>query len=273
MHILDKIIAHKRKEVAHRKERYPVRLLEEQLHYSAPTVSMVHYLRRADKSGIIAEFKRRSPSKGDIHPHAGVVAVTIGYMQAGASGLSVLTDETFFGGSLNDLKQARLHNYCPILRKDFIIDEYQIVEARAWGADVVLLIAECLSAAEVARLAAFAKSLGLEVLLELHSADQLDKLSPEVDMVGVNNRNLKDFSVRIETSLELAERLPAEVVRISESGISNAAAIVRLKAAGYEGFLIGEHFMSAPDPAARCRQLVREIQRLETVPLTQNGAR
>ncbi len=273
MHILDQIIAHKRKEVAHRKERYPVRLLEEQLHYAAPTVSMVHYLRRPDKSGIIAEFKRRSPSKGDINPHADIEAVTIGYMQAGASGLSVLTDESFFGGSLKDLQQARLANYCPILRKDFIVDEYQIVEARAWGADVVLLIAECLSRAEVARLAAFAKSLDLEVLLELHSADQLDKISGDVDLVGVNNRNLKDFSVCIDTSLALAERLPAEVVRISESGISNAEAIVQLREAGYEGFLIGEHFMSAPDPAARCRQLVQEIRRLEMVSLSQNGSR
>ncbi len=270
MSILEKIVAHKRKEVRYRKERFPIRMLEERPAFTAPVVSMVRYLRRPDKSGIIAEFKRRSPSKGDINPWAEVERVSIGYMQAGASALSVLTDEHFFGGSLNDLEQARACNFCPILRKDFIIDEYQIAEARAAGADAVLLIAECLEKAAVARLSAFAKSLGMEVLLELHSADQLDKIGPYIDLVGVNNRDLKDFQVRIETSLALAEMLPSELARVSESGITTAEAIVQLKAAGYEGFLIGEYFMSAPDPAARCRQLVQQLRQREMASLAQN---
>ncbi len=262
MDMLNQIVAHKRREVAHRKERYPVKLLEEQLHFRAPTLSMVHYLRRPDKSGIIAEFKRRSPSKGDINPWADVETITIGYMQAGASALSVLTDEHFFGGSLQDLRQARVLNLCPILRKDFVIDSYQIVEARAWGADVVLLIAECLDKKQVKELAAFAKSLGMEVLMELHSAEQLDKLTSDIDMVGVNNRNLKDFSVQIETSLALAELIPDHMVKVSESGLSRAEVIVQLKAAGYEGFLIGEYLMSSADPAARCRNLIADIRQL-----------
>lgn len=270
MSILEKIVAHKREEVRYRKERFPTRMLEEHPAFTAPVVSMRHYLRRHDKSGIIAEFKRRSPSKGEINVWADVEQVTIGYMQAGASALSVLTDERFFGGSLDDLEQARACNFCPILRKDFIIDEYQIIEARAFGADAVLLIAECLEKSEVARLAAFAKSLDMEVLLELHSADQLDKIGPHIDLVGVNNRDLKDFQVRIETSLTLIEMLPPELVRVSESGIATAETIAQLKAAGYEGFLIGEYFMSASDPAARCRRLVQQVDRQGKISLAQN---
>ena len=167
--ILDQIVAHKREEVAKRKEIYPVKLLEQSIYFNTPTVSLSKYLRRPDKLGIIAEFKRRSPSKGDINPYASVEEVSIGYMQAGASALSVLTDTHFFGGKNEDLTEARKFNYCPILRKDFVIDEYQIIEARSIGADAILLIAACLEKAEIKSLAALAQSLGLEVLIEIHN--------------------------------------------------------------------------------------------------------
>lgn len=265
MNILDKIVAHKQKEVAQRKELYPVKLLETSIYFNTPTVSMRDYIRRADKSGIIAEFKRRSPSKGDINPYASVEQVTIGYMQAGASALSVLTDEHFFGGKNADLTEARNNNFCPILRKDFIIDEYQIIEARSIGADVILLIAECLSQEEVKQLSAKAHELGLEVLMEIHSVDQLAKLGEHIDLVGVNNRNLKDFTVSIQHSLDALPHLPEEVVKISESGLNDPASIVELKEAGFEGFLIGEYFMQADHPPRQAKSFIQRIRHLESL--------
>lgn len=263
MTILDKIVAHKKKEVAQLKERYPIKLLEESIYFSTPTVSMKEYLLRPDKLGIIAEFKRKSPSKGNINPYASVEQVTIGYMQAGASGLSVLTDKEFFGGKNADLTEARKFNFCPILRKDFIIDEYQIYEARSIGADVILLIAECLEAEQLKSLATKAKSLGMEVLMEVHSREELSKMNEYVDIVGVNNRNLKDFSVSIATSINLFAEIPSEVVKISESGISDPNAIVKLKKVGYQGFLIGEHFMKTADPAKTCREFIKRVRYIE----------
>lgn len=263
MNILDKIVAHKRQEVAQRKQLYPVKLLEQSIYFETPTVSMCHYVRRPDKSGIIAEFKRRSPSKGDINPYASVERVTIGYMQAGASALSVLTDEQFFGGKNADLTEARKNNFCPILRKDFTVDEYQIIEARAIGADVILLIAECLSASEVKALSARAHELGLEVLMEIHSPDQLGKLTEHIDLVGVNNRNLKDFSVSIQHSIDALPAIPDSVVKVSESGLNDPRSIVALKEAGFEGFLIGEHFMQSDAPELRAREFIQRIRKLE----------
>jgi indole-3-glycerol phosphate synthase len=195
MTILEKITNHKRTEVADRKSLYPTKLLEQSIYFNTPSVSLKKYLLRPDKSGIIAEFKRHSPSKGDINPYAKVEEVSIGYMQAGASALSILTDEKFFKGANKDLTAARKFNFCPILRKDFVVDEYQILEAKSIGADAILLIAECLEKEEVARFAKLAKSLGLEVLMEIHSQDQLAKISPDLDVIGVNNRNLKTLSI------------------------------------------------------------------------------
>lgn len=263
MDILDQIIAHKKQEVAERQSLYPVKLLEKSLYFETPVVSLRKYLLREDKSGIIAEFKRRSPSKGDINPYASVERVSIGYMQAGASALSVLTDEKFFGGKNADLTEARDFNFCPILRKDFIIDEYQLLEAKSIGADAILLIAECLTAAELSQLAKQAKALGLEVLMEVHSREQLEKYVPEVDAVGVNNRNLKDFTVSIGTSLDLIGQLPKEAVRVSESGLNDPQAVAELRQAGYQGFLIGEHFMRQPDPGHACREFVQAVKQVE----------
>lgn len=263
MTILEKIIAHKKQEVAERRQLYPAKLLEKSIYFDTPVVSLRKYLLREDKSGIIAEFKRRSPSRGDINPYASVERVSIGYMQAGASALSVLTDSKFFGGTNEDLTEARRFNFCPILRKEFIIDEYQLIEARAIGADAVLLIAECLDKEQLARLARAAKALGLEVLLEVHSREQLDKYTPDVDAIGVNNRNLETFEVSIAASLDLIAALPAEAVKVSESGLNDPQAVVELKMSGYQGFLIGEHFMSQPDPGKACREFIRQVRHIE----------
>ncbi len=265
MNILEKIIAHKKKEVAEKKAIYPVKLLEKSIYYETPVASLSKYIQREDKSGIIAEFKRLSPSKGDINPYASVERVSIGYMQAGASALSVLTDTEFFGGRNEDLTEARKFNFCPILRKDFIIDEYQLVEARSIGADAILLIAECLGKKQLAQLAKSARGLGLEVLMEIHSGEQLDKYTPEVDVIGVNNRNLEDFTVSIQHSLELAGSLPKEVVRVSESGLDDPNAVVELKRAGFQGFLIGEYFMRQAEPGKACREFIRRIQHIEDI--------
>jgi len=260
MDILTLIVHNKRKEVAEKKELYPSKLLEKSLHFNAPIVSMKKYLQRDDKTGIIAEFKRKSPSKDMINAYAKVEEVTIGYMQAGCSGLSILTDEHYFGGSNKDLETARTYNFCPILRKDFIIDAYQIIEARAIGADTILLIAEVLEKEEVEALAKFAKSLGLEVLMEVHGEEQFSKLNQHIDIIGVNNRDLKTFKVSIKKSLELIQMIPDDFMKISESGISAPESILELKKAGFDGFLIGETFMKTSDPALACREFISEVE-------------
>ena len=262
MNILEKIVAHKRIEVAERKSLYPTALLERSTYFDGPPVSLKQYLLRPDMVGLIAEFKRASPSKGDINRFAKVQDVSLGYMQAGASALSVLTDTEFFKGSSADLTEARKFNYCPILRKDFIIDEYQIVEARSIGADAILLIAEILTSDEVQSLARFAKSLDLEILMEVHSEAQLAKCCDEFDCVVVNNRNLETFEVSLETSEQLADKIPAGKVRVSESGIRSAEDAARLAKCGYQGFLIGEQFMRTSDPAKAAARFVRELKEL-----------
>ena len=258
--ILDEIIAFKHKEVAERKELYPAKLLERSIYFSTPSVSLKHYLLRPDKSGIIAEFKRKSPSKGFINQYAKVEEVTLGYMQAGASALSVLTDEKFFGGKNEDVTKARKLNFCPILRKEFVIDEYQIIEAKSIGADAILLIAACLSKSEIDTLAKFAKSLGLEVLLEMHGEDEFDKISTEVELVGINNRNLQTFVVDIEQSKRFAAKIPDSFVKVAESGIDSVEVIKDLKLSGFKGFLMGEHFMKTADPAKACANFIKQLQ-------------
>jgi len=259
MNLLEKIIAHKKSEVTGRQSLYPVKLLERSIYFETPAVSLTKYLRRADRPGIIAEFKRRSPSKGAINAYADVEHVTIGYMQAGASALSVLTDEHFFGGNNSDLTTARKFNFCPILRKDFTISEYQIIEARSIGADAILLIAAVLRPKEVAKLSAFAQSLGLEVLLEIHDVSELGHLCDTINAVGVNNRNLIDFSVDVQRSLKLGALIPAGFVKVSESGLSDPVTVSELKRAGFDGFLIGENFMKNSHPELACRQFIRQV--------------
>src|SRR5579863_7597059 len=258
MNILDNIIAYKRGEVAGRKAAVPVSALEKSSFFYRPSLSLKAALRDAGTTGIIAEFKRRSPSKGIINDHAGVADVTRGYTVGGAACLSVLTDQHFFGGSDADLVTARV-NEIPILRKEFIIEEYQIVEARAIGADVILLIAACLTPAEVKRLAAFARGLGLEVMLEIHGEDELDHICDETVIVGVNNRDLKTFTVDIDRSIRLSRRIPAGKLLVAESGISKVETIDRMREAGFSGFLIGESFMKEADPAAAFGQFVRQL--------------
>ena len=259
MNILDKIISQKQKEVAERKSLYPVKLLERSTFFNSPSVSFRKYLLREDKVGIIAEFKRKSPSKGMINKYADVERTSIGYMQAGASALSILTDTEFFGGKKEDLTIARKFNYCPILRKDFVIDEYQIIEARSIGADVILLLANVLNTQQIKQFAQFARSLGLEVLLEIRDKEELRSVNEFIDAVGVNNRNLKDFTVNISQSFELSGLIPNDFIKVSESGIYSAKTIHELKDVGFKGFLMGEAFMKNSRPEIACADLIKEV--------------
>lgn len=261
MTILDEIIAQKRIEVAQRKEATPIATLEQMPDFKRQVLSARDAIQDLRSTGIIAEFKRKSPSKGVINDRADVAETTQGYVRAGAAVLSVLTDEPFFGGSPADLQAARLANPgTPILRKDFIIDQYQLIEAKAWGADLVLLIAACLTPDEVAQLSLQAQELSLQVLLEVHDEDELDRsLNVNVDLVGVNNRNLKTFTTSIDTSLRLVERIPDTFAKITESGLHDAETLQTLFRAGFDGFLIGEAFMKTANPPAALQALVTDF--------------
>ncbi|MDN5199825.1 indole-3-glycerol phosphate synthase TrpC [Fulvivirgaceae bacterium BMA10] len=264
MHILDKILLHKQKEVEERKGLFPTKLLEQSTYFTGKPVSLKKYILRPDKSGIIAEIKRKSPSKGNINPYVSIEKTSIGYMQAGASALSVLTDYEFFGGTNEDLKTARKFNFCPILRKDFIIDEYQIIEAKSIGADVILLIAAALTPERLKQLAEFAKSFDLEVLMEVHNEEELQSnIIESVDLIGVNNRNLKTFEVSIENSIRLAPLIPEQYIKVSESGISDPQKIVELSNHGFQGFLMGEHFMHHSRPEKACYDFIHELKVLK----------
>ena len=258
MNILETIIEHKKTEVAQRKLVVSETDLRNSDNFNRTCFSLIENLKNNTTTGIIAEFKRKSPSKGFINENANVVEITKGYTNAGAACLSVLTDEFFFGGSTADLVAARI-NEIPILRKDFIIDEYQLLEAKAMGADVILLIAACLSVAEVKRLAVYAISLGLEVLLELHNESELAHICDETVLVGINNRNLKDFKVDINASLIMAKKISDYKIKIAESGISDSAMIKIFKEAGFKGFLIGETFMKENDPALAFNTFAKNI--------------
>lgn len=259
MNILDKIIEHKKEEVTRNKNFVSLHQLQQQENFNRQVISLKKVLLDETKTGIIAEFKRRSPSKGIINDQADVLDVTTAYTKHGASGLSVLTDTEFFGGAADDLLKARVNN-TPILRKDFMIDEYQLAEARAMGADVILLIAACLTPHRVQELAFFAKSLQLEVLLEIHNETELQHICDEVDLVGVNNRDLKTFSVDINRSVELSKQIPADKIKIAESGIDKAETINIFKQAGFKGFLMGEHFMKFENPGEAFEQFVKKLK-------------
>jgi indole-3-glycerol phosphate synthase len=258
MNILEKIIGYKQKEVDQRKREVSLKELEKGRYSNRPALSLRKSIVDKNKTGIIAEFKRKSPSKGIINNKDTVEAVTKAYTGYGASGISVLTDHHFFGGSLDDLISAR-DNGVPLLRKDFMIDEYQLVEAKAYGADVILLIAACLSPQRVKELAEEAKKLGLEVLLELHDETELCHICDAVDLVGVNNRNLKTFEVDLEHSVRLAEKIDDKFIKVAESGINDVKNIKYLKEYGFQGFLIGEYFMKQPSPMQAFKNFTYEL--------------
>ncbi|MBQ7350454.1 MAG: indole-3-glycerol phosphate synthase TrpC [Bacteroides sp.] len=257
--ILDEIVANKRMEVARQKEAVSLKQLADLCDLPAvPYLSMKAAL-EASATGIIAEFKRRSPSKGWIKEEGDAHIIPPGYEQAGASALSILTDETFFGGSLKDIQMARPLVKSPILRKDFIIDEYQLYQAKAVGANAVLLIAACLTIGECKALAAKAHHLSLEVLLEVHQEKELEYIGSHTDMVGVNNRNLGTFHTDVENSFRMAELLPKDMLKVSESGISRASTIKTLREVGFRGFLIGETFMKTEEPDKALRELINGV--------------
>ncbi len=261
MNILDKIVADKHKEVDLKKSLIPISQLETSVLMERTSVSLTAALRKSN-TGIIAEHKRRSPSKSVINQNLNVQDVAKGYADAGVCGMSILTDGKYFGGSLDDLVLARASVDIPLLRKEFIIDEYQIVEAKAYGADVILLIAAILSREEIKTFSELANSLGLDVLLEVHNEEELQKsIMPSLDMLGVNNRNLKTFEVSLDTSKTLSKQIPDDFVKVSESGISSIGAIQELKEFGYQGFLIGENFMKTDDPGASAKIFIDGLKK------------
>lgn len=246
--ILQTIVAHKRVEIARQQETLSLDQLMRRVGTPGQSKSLKQSLEHS-ATGIIAEFKRRSPSKGWIAPNADPAIVVPGYERAGAAGISVLTDLEFFGGSLKDLETVRPLTRLPILRKDFVIDPYQLFQAKLAGADTVLLIAAALTPDECNELARVAHQLNLEVLLEIHAEKELDYLNEHVDLIGVNNRNLGTFHTDVQNSFRLARKFPKELLWVSESGISQPDTIRELRDAGFRGFLVGERFMKNNDPA------------------------
>ncbi len=255
--ILETIVAEKKKEVEFVKEIYTLKDFERTGHYGFFHTSLKKELKKKNSTGIIAEFKRKSPSKGWLkEENTPVYDIVKAYQQYGAAGISILTDKNFFGGTTFDLQEANFGNQGPFLRKDFIIDEFQIHESNAFGADVILLIAAILTKLQVKQFSKMAKEQGMEVLLEIHEEAELDHICNDVDIIGINNRNLKTFEVDINTSLYLANKIPSGKMKISESGISNSNTIRILKEAGYDGFLIGETFMKAENPGGAFKKFV-----------------
>jgi indole-3-glycerol phosphate synthase len=258
MTILDQIIEDKIKEVGFRKQRVTVSDLQESQYYKRKTYSLKNKL--SEEAGIIAEFKRKSPSKGLIKENADVIAITKSYEMAGASACSILTDEKYFGGQDRDIIETRPQLQIPILRKEFIIEAYQIIEAKSIGADLILLIAECLTKKQVMEFAQIAHDIGMEVLMELHFPEELEKWNTGIDLLGINNRNLKSFETGIHRSMDIAPILPRESIWVSESGLQGSEELAALMHVGYRGFLIGETFMRQEDPGALCHQFVMNLK-------------
>lgn len=259
--ILSEIVANKRFEVDFQKRNFDEEMLKDHVDTSVRCHSLRQALTRS-KSGIISEFKRRSPSKGWIHQNANPIDVVPFYEKAGASALSILTDEKFFGGSLSDIKSVRNAVGIPILRKDFIIDAYQLYQAKKIGADAVLLIASVLPYEDFLVLMHKAHELNMEVLLEIHSENELKYITSEVDVIGINNRNLGSFVTDVQNSFRLAELLPKDAVLVSESGISDIETVKKLRKKGFKGFLIGETFMRNERPAEKLKEFVQQIEKL-----------
>lgn len=257
--ILQEIVATKRAEIDRRKRETDLQALYRQAETPRTTRHSLREALRSSSTGIISEFKRRSPSKGWINRDADVQSVVRAYQQAGATALSVLTDTPYFGGTDDDLRAARQTCTLPILRKDFTVDEFQLVESRALGADAVLLIAAALTREQCRRFAEIAHQLELEVLLEIHDQSELDYYSEYVDVLGVNNRNLGSFHTDVANSFRLIEQMPQEATPISESGISNPDTVKELRAIGFKGFLIGENFMKTDAPGDSLKSFINAL--------------
>ncbi|WP_293873361.1 indole-3-glycerol phosphate synthase TrpC [Flavobacterium sp.] len=260
MSILNQIIASKKREVALKKKVVSLKQLENTDLFNSQTISLSKSILNSP-FGIIAEHKRRSPSKTNINHSLSVEEVVKGYENAGASGLSLLTNNQYFGGSLDDLILARACVKTPLLRKEFIIDDYQILEAKAFGADAILLIASVLTKDEIKSLSELAHSINLEVLLEVHNQEELEKsIMPSLDIIGVNNRNLKTFELNLSNSIDLVDQIPNDFVKISESGLNTAEHVKLLKSYGFQGFLIGEYFMKTENPGDSLFHFINQLK-------------
>jgi indole-3-glycerol phosphate synthase len=258
--ILNKIIKDKKIEVDNKKEIFSLSFIKNSPLYKRNTISLKSKI-ESSKSGIIAEFKRRSPSKKNINSNLSIQTVTKGYEKSGACGMSILTDNKYFGGSLEDLIQARSNSNLPLLRKEFIIDKYQIFESKAFGADIILLIASILSNKQIIEFSSIAKSLGLEVLIEVQNENEINKsTNPNIDFIGVNNRDLKTFNVSLDKSKMLSSKIPDNYLKISESGIKSAEDIKVLKSFGFKGFLIGENFMKSNSPDIELNNFIKNLE-------------
>ncbi len=253
MTILDRIVVDIKEKIAISKTKLSTEAMQDLPHFNREVISFKKSIAAKGSSGVIAEFKRRSPSKGIINGEADVCDVVKGYELGGASAVSVLTNETFFGGCNEYLTAARSVLNIPVLRKEFIVDPYQIFEAKAIGADVILLIAEILTHDEIQELTGLAHALELEVLMELHDEDQISKIIPELDAVGINNRDLKTFTVDIDRSIRMAQALPDSLIKIAESGLTDPRVALTMRNAGFTGFLVGEQFMKQENPAEACK--------------------
>jgi len=264
MNFLEKIVKAKRTELEVSKSNIPVDSLERSEYFNRETVSLEKALLDSEKHGIIAEFKRQSPSHGVINPSATSGPVCFRYFSSGASAVSVLTNSEFFGGRNEDLVNARQHCQGPILRKEFIIDEYQVIESKSIGADAILLIADILSGNELRNLSQLAYSLKMEVLFEIHDKGGIGKLPRESILIGINSRNLGNFRIDMGILKKTIGKLPKESIKIAESGINSAMSLVDLEKMGFRGFLIGELFMRENDPGDACRKFVDEIRYLKS---------
>ena len=262
MYILDKIVGYKKEEVLKDMKEDPISRLEKSEYFNRTPYSLSRSIEYSEQAGIISEFKRKSPSKPEINLTAKADDVIRSYAESGATAISCLTDEHFFGGCNDFLMSGRKVVDIPILRKDFTVNEYQIIEAKSIGADAILLIAEVLTKDQIKTFTSTAQNLGLEVLLELHHENELDKIDLNVDVIGINNRDLRTFKVDFNHSKEMFERLPSEITKISESGISDPNVVKQLLDVGYKGFLIGESFMKTDDPGKACGEFINEVLEL-----------
>jgi indole-3-glycerol phosphate synthase len=262
MNKLQEIVIEKRKQVADDQQRISIEMLMQSTYFNRKCTSLKEYISRKDKSGIIAEIKKKSPALGDINPEINVEKLAADYTNAGSSALSVLTDLKFFGGCNADLTAARKNTTIPILRKDFVIDEYQVFEAKSIGADVILLIAAILTKEEIADFTELAHKLGMEVILEVHAENELGKVNKKVDVIGVNNRNLETMKIDIATSRSMAKLIPDGFLKISESGIESPEIALELKQLGYDGFLIGSYFMKHAGPGKALADFIQQINNI-----------